>query len=155
MVSTACLFSPPTVFCATMQGYVHAFDYSTGIEVWKVALPLNPGNPVSVVSVTGRMALLGNTLYVGATNDLMSAIDIGSGQVQYTYDAQNSIANGLSILDDRVYFGAGPYLHSIFAANGTQSFKFKADNKISTRPLVEDKVFFGDEGGNVYGVEIY
>lgn len=154
IVASACLYSAPNVYCGTMKGTVVAFDLDSGVQTWSINLPVNPKNPSATASVAGRMALLGSSVFVGSANNILYVLDATTGQVTATYDAGAPITNGLDLVDGRVYFGAGFNFVSLFAANATESFVFQARDVVSTRPLVEDRAFFG-AGSHVYAVNIW
>jgi outer membrane protein assembly factor BamB len=118
------------VYLASYQGYIGALSLTNGQFIWR-----KPG------SVYKNMLLIGNTLYLTDSRDVLWSIDKRNGQVNWKQTALK--ARGLTepalIKDDLVVGDRTGYLHFIDAQTGEILARSKVSGGIIISPSVIGK----------------
>jgi outer membrane protein assembly factor BamB len=120
------------------NGWVFSLDAATGETIWRYEV----GD-----EVVSTPAVDGDTVYVGASDDLMYALDVATREPLWTYDAGDMIWSSPAVAFETVYFGdwAG-IVHAVDAASGEEVWTADTFGEyISGSVAVDDEaVYVGD-----------
>lgn len=151
-----------TVYAATMDGKVHAFDH-TGAgarKLWEAAASthqiladlegspngvLVSGNDLYLTSLdpaTGRLQWRHSLLEAAAIGGERVAADVISGGADY--QSAPAVAGGI------VYVGSpNRFVYAVEAETGKEVWRFEASGQVSAQPIVVGgRVYFGQQGGD-------
>jgi outer membrane protein assembly factor BamB len=112
--------------------------------VWSMPLGWN-------VNTTSSPALSGNSIYLGAGNDLES-IDMATQQVQWKFTTGDAVTSSPAIAGDIIYAGSQDgHLYAVDKNTGTRLWDVATGDKITSSPAVSDgTVFVGSHDGTFY-----
>jgi outer membrane protein assembly factor BamB len=102
---------------------VQALDLSDQRPAWKQPVPLQ------AVSRTG-VTVDGNTAFVGDDDGIVTAIDVSTGEVRWTFDAPGPVATSIAAASSTVVFSTQPrkdepaVLIALRAADGSEAWRF-------------------------------
>ena len=98
---------------ASKDGRVYALDRATGEEAWRADVSAGISSP----------ALHADTLYVGGgafgATGRLTALDVGSGAVRWTFEPDGPVQASVTYASDRVYFATNAAQGTIYAVNAT------------------------------------
>ena len=133
------------------QGRFVALSQRTGKIVWSMSIP--PGSESSPLA-------WGTTVYFGAQDGTVYAINAPSGTVLWTYHADGSVKGGVSYANGILYFAdydGRAYAvrardgHQIWAASTSGAdLGFGSGNFYSTPAVAFGRVYIGNTDGRVY-----
>jgi outer membrane protein assembly factor BamB len=109
--------------------------------------------------------LVDSSLYIGDMAGKFSKLDANTGKEIWSYKAEDYVASNATFKNGIVIFEAGDRLHGLNAQTGTILWSFKSTDKKPTpgfdtgyhhsSPVIEgNTAYFGDEWGNLNGVDI-
>ena len=102
-----------------------ALDPSTGAILWQVEnATLNPLNPSEPAMALGPVTVANGVLYCASMSGAMFALDAGSGDTLWSFQAAGSVNAAPAVVNGTVYWGSG--YHNIPKPNpvGTASNQF-------------------------------
>ena len=123
-----------------------------------VADSLLPDNPQLLWTfqagdmIESTAAIVDGTVYIGALDGILYAIDARTGEKRWTYQANSSIKASPAIHDGIVYFGDGDGVFQAVDIN-TQKRKWQFSTEgeiISSANFAGDRVLFGSYDGFLY-----
>ena len=102
--------------------------------------------------IEGTAAVSDGTLYVGALDGVLYAIDAQTGEQKWTYQANTHIKASPTINDGVVYFGDGDgVFHAVDISTHEMKWQFPTEGEIiSSANIVGDRVLFGSYDGFLY-----
>lgn len=143
------------VYAGNLDGRLSAVEIETGSERWSIE---SGSGIVSGVLFTPVVA--DNVVYFGSHVNGFSAVDAGSGVVDWEFDphlrpyflsAPFSFSSAID--DDVAYFGAGDELYGVDVESGTQVARFEAAGSVST-PTVADGVLCAGGGRTLHALDL-
>ncbi len=126
-------------------GRVVAVDLETQEPVWEASVELE------AVTRTG-VTVDGETAYVGDDGGTVTAIDVASGEVRWTFDAGGPVATPIAAAEDTVIISTQPKedhptaLVALTAADGTEAWRLDEEAGpfvTSTPTIFEGTVYLG------------
>ncbi|MBK7126410.1 MAG: PQQ-binding-like beta-propeller repeat protein [Dehalococcoidia bacterium] len=141
------------VYFATTEGLLYALRKDDGAPATGWEKPLRLGDGIWATPVVH-----GDAIYVATMSGelhALSAID-GSERWSRPFKASGAIAE-LALISDELLFVPSINRHAyvVRMADGSVVADFRADDWLWTTPGVQgSKLFFGDFGGSVYGLDI-
>ncbi len=93
------------------------------------------------------------TIYFGACNFNVYAVDAGTGDLRWKFRTQARIVHSSPVFwDGKIFIGSFDYnMYAIDAATGDLVWKFKTEGEVACTPCVYDgKVYFGSHDQLVY-----
>lgn len=123
-----------------------------------VADSLLPDNPQLLWTfqagdmIESTAAIVDGTVYIGALDGILYAIDARTGEKQWTYQANGSIKASPAIHDGVVYFGDGDgVFHAVDINTQKMKWQFSTESEIiSSANFAGDRVLFGSYDGFLY-----
>ena len=102
--------------------------------------------------IESTAAVAGGTVYVGALDGILYAIDAQTGEKRWTYQANSSIKASPAIHDGVVYFGDGDgVFHAVDINTHKTRWQFSTEGEIiSSANFAGDRVLFGSYDGFLY-----
>ncbi len=102
--------------------------------------------------IESTAAVVDGTLYVGALDGVLYAIDTQTGKKKWTYQANTHIKASPTVNDGVVYFGDGDgVFHAVDISTHEMKWQFATDGEIiSSANIVGDRVLFGSYDGFLY-----
>ena len=102
--------------------------------------------------IESTAAVVDDTVYVGALNGILYAIDVNTGKSTWQYEATDSIKSSPSIQDDVIYFGdSSGIFHAVDIATRKMKWQYTAEGEIiSSANFYDDSVLFGSYDGFLY-----
>lgn len=133
-------------FSSDRTGYVHAFDANTGEEIWTVEDPDD--------WVRASPTVYDGTVFVGADDGTIYAIDLQTGDLEWTDETDGGILASPTVADRTVYFGNDSVrLYALDAATGERQWSLDRDHRIfESDPTVVDGTIYAAMGTDVYAV---
>ncbi|MBA4374714.1 MAG: protein kinase [Anaerolinea sp.] len=106
--------------------------------------------------IRGSATLDSGTIYVGAYDNNLYAIDAAKGQFQWKYAVDGGVISKPLISNNQVYFGSEDgKLHIIHSKTGKRSWMFTTEGPIRcSAKIAEGHIFFGSDDANLYAVNI-
>ena len=130
---------------ASSPGRVVAVDLETQEPVWDASVELE------AVTRTG-VTVDGDTAYVGDDGGTVTAIDVASGEVRWTFDAGGPVSTPIAAAEDTVIVSTQPKeglptaLVALTAADGTEAWRLDEEAGpfvTSTPAIFEGTVYLG------------
>ena len=102
--------------------------------------------------IESTAAAVDGTVYVGALDGILYAIDAETGKKKWTYQTNSSIKASPAIHDRVVYFGDGDgVFHAVDINTHTMKWQFRTEGEIiSSANFAGDRVLFGSYDGFLY-----
>jgi eukaryotic-like serine/threonine-protein kinase len=129
----------------------------TGPVVWKFAT----GKDVTAAPVIDH-----GVVYCGSTNGQFFALDVATGQQLWKFKARFPISCRAAVQGDTVCFESGNTLYALDRASGREKWQYVAkpfrpifamdltDYHRSSPVIADGVVYFGDDWGNLNGVDL-
>jgi outer membrane protein assembly factor BamB len=160
-----------SVFFQSHDGTIYALIRTTGSLRWRYRtgadLPLAWGHE-SGDYWTASPTLAHSTLYIGAGDGFLYALDPKTGHVRWKAKTGGRIRSAPAISDDTAYIGSyDGFLYALNAGNGALRWRFATEGaslksadfgydrrSIQSSPALGDgAVFFGSKDGSIYAVD--
>jgi outer membrane protein assembly factor BamB len=132
---------------------VYALDATNGDELWDE--PFNTGNWVtsSPAVSTASGASSNGAVYVGSYDNSLYAIDAGTGEELWGYDAGDRILTSPAVAGGHVYVTSNDgTLHVVDTIDGTETGSFVTEGSSPTSPVVADGAVYVANGLSLYAV---
>ena len=102
--------------------------------------------------IESTAAVADGTVYVGALDGILYAIDAQTGEKRWTYQANSSIKASPAIHDGVIYFGDGDgVFHAVDINTHKTKWQFSTEGEIiSSANFAGDRVLFGSYDGFLY-----
>ena len=102
--------------------------------------------------IESTAAVADGTVYVGALDGILYAIDAQTGEKRWTYQADTHIKASPTFHNGIVYFGDGDgVFHAVDISTHEMKWQFRTDGEIiSSANIVGDRVLFGSYDGFLY-----
>ena len=102
--------------------------------------------------IESTAAVVEGTVYVGALDGILYAINAQTGEKRWTYQANTHIKASPTVHDGVVYFGDGDgVFHAVDINTHEMKWQFQTDGEIiSSANIVGDRVLFGSYDGFLY-----
>ncbi len=149
--STPCIFEGRLYIGASDFG-VYCLDAITGEFIWK----FKANGPI-----VSSPLVVNNTVVVGSFDNYIYAINALNGSLKWKYETGFEIWASPAYADESIYIGSlDGYFYSLWLENGTERWNFTTITDrwekgiYSTCAILGDKLFFGSEDYNVYGLNI-
>lgn len=143
--------SGDNLYFGTTEGHVYGWKKSDGTPApgWEKPKVVEGG-------VWATPVAIGDTLFVATMKGDLHALSLADGTEKWKFSASGAIADLARISDDYLFVPSiNRHLYVIRTSDGTVAGDFKAADWIWTAPAVSGtKVYFGDFGGKVYGLDI-
>jgi outer membrane protein assembly factor BamB len=105
---------------------------------------------------TGAQQASGPTVYVGAGDDTLYAVDAATGQEEWAFETGFAVKSSPTVADGTVYVGSGDEtLYAVDAATGSQEWAFtQPSQQVVSSPTVADgTVYVGSDDDTLYAVD--
>ncbi|MCY3723427.1 MAG: PQQ-binding-like beta-propeller repeat protein [Candidatus Poribacteria bacterium] len=102
--------------------------------------------------IESTAAVVDGTVYVGALDGTLYAIDAQTGEQKWTHQVEGAIKASPSVHNDVVYFGDGDgFFHAVDINTQETQWQFTTEGEIiSSANVVGDRVLFGSYDGFLY-----
>ena len=106
--------------------------------------------------IESTAAVVDGTVYLGASNGILYAIDAQTGKSTWDYEATDSIKSSPSVKDGIIYFGdSGGIFHAVDIATRKMKWQYTTEGEIiSSANIAGDRVLFGSYDGFLYCLNI-
>lgn len=106
--------------------------------------------------IRSKPAVLDGTVYVGAYDNNVYALNASDGQFRWKYPATDGIASSPMVFKNDVYIGSvDQHIYSINRHNGKLQWRFETKGPVYSSPAAEfEYIFFGSDDGHLYAVNI-
>lgn len=139
------------LYFGTTEGHVYGWQKSDGTPAagWEKPKVLDGG-------VWATPVVVGDTLFVATMKGDLHALSLSDGSEKWKFSASGAIADLAKLSDEYLFVPSiNHHLYVIRTSDGSVAGDFRAADWIWTAPAVSGtKVFFGDFGGQVYGLDI-
>ena len=94
------------------------------------------------------------TVYVGADDNKLHAVDAADGSRKWTYQAGSNVESSPTVVDGVVYVGADDEkLHAVDATDGSRKWTYQTGSNVDSSPTVADgTVYVGSDDNNLYAL---
>ncbi|HSJ15494.1 MAG TPA: PQQ-binding-like beta-propeller repeat protein [Longimicrobiales bacterium] len=148
------------VYVGSMDGSVYAIDAATGAQRWRFD---TEGRALDSRqygfdrrTIQFGPTVVDGTVYVGARDGFLYAIDAATGAERWRFDHEVSWVTGTPVVwQGTVFAGSSDarFFHAVDAATGTEQWRLGTSAPVWSSPFVADGiVYFGDSGGTVHAV---
>lgn len=106
--------------------------------------------------IRSKPAVLDGTVYVGAYDNNLYALNASDGVFRWKYPATDGIASAPAVFKNDVYIGSvDQHLYSINRHTGKLQWRFETKGAVYSSPMAEfEYVFFGSDDAHLYAVNI-
>jgi outer membrane protein assembly factor BamB len=125
---------------------IHAFDVSTGKELWRH--PAGRG-------VNGPLAGVNNRVYAANLEGKLLSLDIRSGALAWSVPFKVPGWEGAAVAGDRVFAGTvDGWLHALNAESGREHWRVNLDAPVTTTiTAAAEDVYVGTANGSIHRVD--
>lgn len=156
-------FAPPVVVGGTVYVTVHhaggnpgspgaliALDAGNGAQKWHFTVPSLSGQ------VVGPPVVADTTVYVGASDHYVYALDTNTGAERWRFRTGNKVWAGVAPDGAGVVYIASldHNLYAVDAATGAERWRFETGGAIASTPLFANgRIYLGSADGNLYALD--
>jgi outer membrane protein assembly factor BamB len=148
------------VFVGSFDGSLYAVDLLSGQLKWRYDTEgrgLNSGDfGYDRKSIQSSPAVVEGTVYFGARDGFLYAVNAADGQLRWRFDQQISWVNSSpAVADGRVYAGSsdGRFIQCVDARTGKEVWRLKTESLVWSSPaLAGQTLYVGDWAGNLYAL---
>ena len=137
-----------SVYITSDDGVLHAINLADGLRLWTLALGGKMSTPV----------VKENTLYVGGSSEGVSAVNLSTHKVQWSYRLRQDVVAPLSITGNIILVPCQDgILTALDTATQKPAWQFETGNSLSGGVAVSRKdglVYFGSQDGYLYAVTL-
>lgn len=148
------------VYVGSADGRVYAFDRTTGATNWKFdteGVKLESGKfGFDRRTVQSSPAVANGTVFVGARDGWLYAIDSETGAERWRFDHKVSWVNtSPAVVDGVVYAGSsdGQFVQAVDAASGRELWRATTGVTWSSPAVAGDVLYVGDGAGRLHAVD--
>lgn len=158
------------VYSALPTGQVVALDAAQGAPLWAYPAPSAGGGGIGSIfsrqqeaadrpldGVYGVPALTENLVLISSYDHHLYAFDRATGEVVWSFTAEEGIVGGVTVFDGVAYFGASDYrVYAVDVATGEPAWEapFETENWVWGAPAVdEERVYVGSMDHSVYALD--
>ena len=148
------------VYVGSADGRVYAFDRRTGALAWKFdteGVKLESKNfGYDRRTVQSSPAVVNGTVFVGARDGWLYAIDAATGAERWRFDHKISWVNtSPAVVDGVVYAGSsdGQFVQAVDAASGKELWRTTTGTTWSSPSVAGDVVYAGDGQGRLHALD--
>ncbi len=135
------------------QGYLVALDLATGEPRWDYQFPKVGSSHNNVGGHVTSPVIVGNSVLVGAA-ETMTALDVQSGAVQWSFAAEEPITAAAAVAADTVYFADFTHLYALALESGVERWRFQLDAPtLFFAPIVADGKVFTTSKNTIHAVD--
>ena len=150
-----------TVYAADQAGSVFALAITSGRQIWRFdteGTRLNSADwGFDRTTVQSSPAVAGGSVYVGARDGFLYAIDRATGTQRWRHDHNVSWVNSSpAVSDGLVYAGTsdGRFIQAVDTATGTERWRANAQSTVWASPAVDSAlVYVGEGDGTMYALD--
>ncbi len=150
-----------TVFVGSADGSVYAVDLASGEQRWRYDTEgrelVSADFGFDRRTVQSSPAVVDGTVYVGARDGHLYALDQESGEMRWRFDHEVSwVISSPAVADGIVYAGSsdGLFVQGVDAATGQEVWRtLTALNVFSSPAVVGETVYVGDFTGTMLGLD--
>ena len=134
------------VYVGSNDGYVHAFNASTGAKLWKY----KTGSYINYSSP----AVANGIVYIGSWDDNVYALNASTGAKIWSFKTGNYIDSSPAVVNGIVYIGsADSNLYALNAKTGAKIWSFSGSpGPVNSSPTVVNGVVYSTSGYNLYAL---
>ena len=149
------------VVVGSFDGIVYCFSLRTGAERWRFATAgaaLESGKyGYDRRSVQSSPAIADSTVFIGARDGFLYAIDLISGREKWHVDHKISWINSSPAVSDGIVYAASSdaaFLQAVDAATGAEKWRVATDVPVWSSPAISgDYLYVGDWVGRVHAID--
>jgi outer membrane protein assembly factor BamB len=143
------------VYVGSADGRLYAIDFETGEQRWRfdtegVSL-LSADFGYDRKTIQSSPAVVDGTVFVGARDGRLYAVDAGTGSLSWQVDEGPSWVGSSSAISDGVVFTGWSdalILHVVDAATGEERWRFNTGHRVFSSPAIAgDMVYVGNADG--------
>jgi len=150
-----------TVYAADQAGSVFALSLTSGRQLWRFdtdGMRLNSADwGFDRTTVQSSPAVAGGSVYVGARDGFLYAIDRATGTQRWRHDHKVSWVNSSpAVSGGLVYAGTsdGRFIQAVDTATGTERWRANAQSTVWASPAVDSAlVYVGEGDGTMYALD--
>jgi outer membrane protein assembly factor BamB len=148
------------VYAGSGDGRVYAFDRATGAQKWKFeteGVKLFSGDfGYDRRTVQSSPAVANGTVFIGARDGWIYAIDAATGKERWRFDHKISWINtSPAVVDGVVYAGSSDaqFVQALDAASGKELWRTTTGTTWSSPAVAGDVIYVGDGQGRVHALD--
>jgi len=151
------IFSSPAVanvangiaYVGSLDGFLHAFSFSTGAPLWTRPIPSGPGGLMSSPAVANGL------VYIGGGDFRVHAFNATTGAPVWTALTGGPVISSPTVFNGAVYIGSDDKkVYALDAGTGALIWSFSTGGMVRSSPAVTNGVVFvGSLDGNVYALK--
>ncbi len=150
-----------TVYAADQAGSVFALSLTSGRQIWRFdteGTRLNSAEwGFDRTTVQSSPAVVGGTVYVGARDGFLYAIDRATGARRWRHDHKVSWVNSSpAVSEGLVYAGTsdGRFIQAVDTVTGEERWRASAQSTVWASPAVDSAlVYVGEGDGTMYALD--
>jgi outer membrane protein assembly factor BamB len=135
------------------QGYLVALDLASGEPRWDYQFPTVGSAYNNVGGHVTSPVVVDGLVIVGAA-ETMTALDVESGVVRWTFAADEPITAAAAVTEDTVYFADFTHLYALTLESGAERWRFKLDAAtLFFAPIVANGIVFTTSKNAIQAVD--
>ncbi len=132
------------VFIGSGNDYVHAFNASTGINIWK--------HPVRISDSSSSPAVFNGCVYIGSYDGYIYALNASTGAQVWRFQTAGEVKSSPAVAYGCVYIGSEDNnVYCLNASTGTKIWQSSTGYWVTSSPAVAGgNVYVGSQDDNIY-----